>query len=360
MKQITVVIPAYKPDDKMLVTLGELVKNGFSDILVVNDGSGDEFNEIFEQVKKIPECTLLVHPVNKGKGAALKTAFSYFLENREDKTCVVTADADGQHLTKDIIATAMAAKEQEKVVLGVRNFSDPNVPKRSKMGNQITCGVFRLFFGMKIQDTQTGLRAFPRKYLPDILNAKGDRYEYETNMLFLINKKNIPMGEVQIETVYIEENKSSHFRVVRDSVRIYALILKYLLSSVGAAVVDELAFFLFKHFTFLCVIPIPLTFTAAILARVVSSLLNFFINAKVVFDEKAGKKAFVRYYILAAAQITISAAAVFLLEKVLKITSPALSTLVKAVVDTILFFFSFRIQHKWVFNDRKTKGEEAF
>ena len=254
----------------------------------------------------------------------------------------------------------MAAKEKESVVLGVRDFKDPNVPKRSKMGNQITCGVFRLFFGMKIQDTQTGLRAFPRKYLEEILKAKGDRYEYETNMLFVINRKKIPMGEVKIETVYIEENKSSHFRVVRDSIRIYALIIKYLLSAVGSAVLDELAFFGFKNMgALLNVIPIPLTFTAAILARIISSLFNFFVNAKVVFNEKAGAKSFVKYYILAAAQISVSAAAVFLIEKVLHIESAALSTLIKAVVDTILFFFSFRIQHKWVFNDKKADGKDA-
>ena len=358
MNRITVIIPAYKPDEKMLTTLQELTDAGFDDILVVNDGSGEEFDGIFEEVKKNRCCTLLVHPVNKGKGAALKTAFEYVLQNREDKTCVVTADADGQHLTKDIIATAMAAAKKEAVVLGVRNFSDPKVPKRSKMGNQITCGVFRLFFGMKIQDTQTGLRAFPKKYLETILTANGDRYEYETNMLFLINKKNIPMEEVGIETVYIEENKSSHFRVVRDSIRIYALILKYLLSSVGSAVVDELAFYIFKCMGFLKIIPIPLTFTAAIFARIISSLLNFFVNAKVVFGEKAGTKAFTKYYILAAVQIGISAAVVFLLEKVLHISSAFISTVIKTVVDTVLFFFSFRIQHKWVFNGQEQTGKE--
>ena len=350
MEQITIVIPAYKPDEKMLVTVDELIKTGFSDILVVNDGSGEEFDGIFENVKKRPECTLLVHEKNQGKGAALKTAFRYFLDNREDKVCIVSADADGQHLTKDIIATAMAAKEQNKVVLGVRDFNDPKVPDRSKMGNQITCGVFRLFFGMKIQDTQTGLRAFPKQYLEEILKAKGDRYEYETNMLFVINRKNIPLDEVKIETVYIEENKSSHFRVVRDSIRIYALILKYLFSSAGSAILDELAFFLFKNMgSLLSFIPLPLTFTAAILARVISSLFNFFINAKVVFNEKAGIKAMFKYYALAAVQISISAILVYLLEKVLHIESAVLSTLIKAVVDTILFFFSFRIQHKWVF-----------
>ena len=359
MEQITVLIPAYKPDDKMLTTLDELVKAGFTDILVVNDGSGEEFDGIFEAVKKMPQCTLLVHPENKGKGAALKTAFRYFLDNREDKSCIVSADADGQHLTKDIIATAMACKEKEAVVLGVRDFSDPNVPSRSKVGNQTTCGVFRLFFGMKIQDTQTGLRAFPKKYLEEILKAKGDRYEYETNMLFIINRKNIPMHEVGIETVYIEENKSSHFRVVRDSIRIYALILKYLVSAVGSAVLDELAFFIFKNIGILVtLVPIPLTFTAAILARVVSSLFNFLVNAKVVFGEKAGVKSFVKYYILAAVQITVSAAAVFFMEKVLHIESPAVSTLIKAIVDTILFFFSFRIQHKWVFNDGKSRKDK--
>ena len=356
MERITVLIPAYKPDKKMLVTLDELVKAGFSDILVVNDGSGEEFEPIFDVVKKMPQCTLLVHPENKGKGAALKTAFQYFLDNREDKECIVSADADGQHLTKDIIATAMASVEQEKVVLGVRDFNDPNVPSRSKMGNQITCGVFRLFFGMKIQDTQTGLRAFPRKYLEEILKAKGDRYEYETNMLFIINRKQIPLDEVKIETVYIEENKSSHFRVVRDSIRIYALILKYLVNAVGSAVLDELAFFIFKNMGILAtIIPIPLTFTAAILARIVSSLFNFFVNAKVVFGEKADIKSFAKYYALAAVQISISAAVVFLLEKVLHIESNLVSTLIKAVVDTVLFFFSFRIQHKWVFNEGKRK-----
>ena len=356
MERITVLIPAYKPDKKMLVTLDELVKAGFSDILVVNDGSGEEFEPIFDVVKKMPQCTLLVHPENKGKGAALKTAFQYFLDNREDKACIVSADADGQHLTKDIIATAMASVEQGNVVLGVRDFNDPNVPSRSKMGNQITCGVFRLFFGMKIQDTQTGLRAFPRKYLEEILKAKGDRYEYETNMLFIINRKQIPLSEVKIETVYIEENKSSHFRVVRDSIRIYALILKYLLNAVGSAVIDELAFFIFKNMGFLAtIIPIPLTFTAAIFARIVSSLFNFFVNAKVVFGEKADVKSFVKYYILAAVQISISASVVFLLEKVLHIESNIVSTLIKVVVDTVLFFFSFRIQHKWVFNEGKRK-----
>ena len=358
MNTVSVIIPAYKPDHKLLRTLDGLVEAGFTDILVVDDGSGAQFDAVFQQVEQIPQCTLLRHPVNRGKGAALKTAMAWFAENRPEQAGVVTADADGQHLAADIAAVSRRMLESGHVVLGVRDFSSPNVPRKSRMGNRITIGVFRLFFGMRIHDTQTGLRAFPRRYLPEIAGAKGERYEFETHMLFLMNRRKIPVDEVKIETVYLEENSSSHFRVVRDSIRIYALILEYLASSACASVIDELAFFLFKHFAFLAFLPIPLTFSAAILARVISSLVNYLINARVVFGGKANGRSLARYYILAVVQIALSASLVYLAEHVLAIASPALSTLVKIVIDVVLFFFSFRIQHRWVFHE-KTAEEKG-
>ena len=190
--------------------------------------------------------------------------------------------------------------------------------------------------------------------LPVMCEAAGDRYEYETNMLFLMNRNDMPFEQVKIETVYIEENKSSHFRVVRDSIRIYALILKYLFSSAASAVVDEMAFFLFKVlFAGAAWVAIPVTFVASFLARAVSSLTNYYINSKVVFGDKPNKKTLVRYYCLVIFQICLSATLVFLIEKVLRIQSPGLSTLVKTMVDMVLFLISFRIQHKWVFNDKE-------
>ena len=357
MNSVSVIIPAYKPDQKLIKTLTNLVEIGFSDILVVDDGSGEAFAPVFSQVTAMPQCTLLRHPVNRGKGAALKTAMTFFLDNRPEQAGVVTADADGQHLAADIAAVAAAMQEQDRIVFGVRDFSDPKVPPRSRMGNRITITVFRLFFGIKLSDTQTGLRAFPRDVLPEIVRVKGDRYEFETHMLFLMNKRKLPLAEVGISTVYLEGNQSSHFRVVWDSLRIYSLILKYLFSSIGAAIIDEGAFFLFKKLlgSPLLLGFLPATFLAAFLARIISSLVNYFINAKVVFDGKASRRTLTRYYILAAAQILVSAAAVFLCEHLLSVSSAFLSTLIKIVVDTVLFFFSFRIQHKWVFNDTTTK-----
>ena len=349
MNRVSVIIPAYQPDQKLPALLAELCRIGFTDILVVDDGSGPEYEPIFQQAAALPACTLLRHPANRGKGAALKTAMAYFSRHRPDQAGVITADADGQHLPRDIAAVAEAMLDSGQVALGVRDFSHPDVPFKSRAGNRITIAVFRLFLGMKLSDTQTGLRAIPRSVLPLLAGAKGDRYEYETNMLFLMNRCRLPFVEVPISVVYLEGNRSSHFRAVRDSLRIYALILKYLCSSLGACVVDELAFFLLKSLGALSLLPIPATFTAAFLARVISSLLNFFINAKVVFGGQANARTMARYYVLAACQITVSACLVFLAEHVFAITSPALATLAKIVVDTLLFFVSFRIQHRWVF-----------
>lgn len=350
--KISVVIPAYQPDEKLLGTIKDLVESGFCDILVVDDGSDEACKKIFDVVEQIKECTLLRHSVNRGKGAALKTAIAFFLENRKDTAALVTVDADGQHLAKDIESVSEAVLESKKVVLGVRNFSQSNVPARSVLGNRITAGVFRLFFGMKIRDTQTGLRAFPKEYLQELVEVEGDRYEYETNVLLQMNRLKIPYKQVDITTVYIEENKSSHFRVVRDSLRIYGLILKYLFSSLMASLIDILVFYFLKRVPFLAVIPIPLTYSATICARIISSLVNYNINAKHVFKADANKMTFIKYYILAVVQLILSATLVFMVEHVLFIVSPLLSTVIKAVIDTILFFFSFRIQHKWVFNNK--------
>lgn len=356
--KIAAIIPAYKPDEKLLNTLHSLVEKGFKRILVIDDGSGAEFEDIFTSVTKIPECTLLRHPVNRGKGAALKTAFRYFLDNERNMLGVVTADADGQHLSEDIVKVSEKMAQTEKVILGCRDFSEEGVPARSKSGNRITSLVFRIFFGMKISDTQTGLRAFPSKYIEAICDAEGDRYEFETNMLFLMNKRSIPYSEVKIATVYIEENRSSHFRVVRDSIRIYGLIIKYLFSAVAALIIDTAAFHVLHTtgvFNFINrLINLPSNTVPQIVARIISSIVNYLLNSKMVFNDKVNKKTLCKYYILAAVQLLVGTVGVALLTSLLSIkdNSP-FATIVYILVQMIIYPVSFRIQHKWVFNSKK-------
>ncbi len=324
---------------------------GFSDIILVDDGSHSENKKYFAELAALPEVTVLTHGVNLGKGAALKTAFSYFMRERPNGTGVITADGDGQHRTADIVACAeamQAAKTagEPAVVLGCRDFSLPHVPKKSRFGNKTTSLVFRLFCGMKISDTQTGLRAFPREYIPEMLEVKGTRYEYETNMLLMMGSADIPYKEVKIDTVYYDNNEKSHFRPVRDSIRVYGLIIKYAASSVASSVVDLLAFYLLARFLFG-----SNELAATALARAVSVIFNFTLNKKLVF-ENGGKvgKTLLRYICLAVPIMLASGLALHFISNVLMVESAFVKTLIKLPVDTLLFLISFRVQKKWVFN----------
>lgn len=218
--KVTIVLPSLNPDDKLNKVVDGLLEAGFKDIVLVNDGSDEAHLEPFRQAGLHKEVTLLVHEVNKGKGRALKTAFSYVVNNRKDSAGVITVDGDNQHTVRDIKACACKMLEcKDKVILGCRDFSQDNVPWKSRVGNVSTSLVFRIFCGIKITDTQTGLRAIPYKYLPLMCEVEGERFEYETQMLFAIKRNHIGMEEVRIETVYLDDNASTHFHPIKDRLR---------------------------------------------------------------------------------------------------------------------------------------------
>lgn len=346
--EVSVVLPSYKPDEKLYSTVNGLINAGFEDIIVVDDGGGADFNHFFDEIRVLPQVTVLVHEVNKGKGRALKTAMEYYIANRKGPG-IVTADGDGQHVPADIKACAEKMLETKSVVLGVRDFSKPDVPPRSKIGNRITSFMFLTACSLKISDTQTGLRAIPAEYLPVLVETKGDRYEYETNMLLDFGKNNIPFTEVEIQTVYIDENATSHFDPIRDSIRIYKQILKYILSSVGSFLIDILLFFILQLIFGTSELAISLCTVAA---RIVSSVFNYTFNKKLVFGSKGSMgKSLLKYYALCIPQMLISAGLVTVMSNVFLAEAAWLVTVIKLIVDTVLFVCSYVIQKKWVFKN---------
>lgn len=223
-----VIVPSYEPDEKMVNTVKKMIDSGFNEIVVVDDGGSDKCQKYFSEVSVLPQVTLLVHEFNKGKGRAMKTAFEYVLYNRSDAAGVVTVDADGQHLPEDIMRCVLEMESRkDDIVLGVRDFSKDDVPARSKFGNELTRAVFKLC-KVNVTDTQTGLRAFPMKYVKAMLEVEGERYEYETEQLLEINNLGIHIHEEIIETVYIDDNESSHFNPIKDSIKIYKVIFRYM------------------------------------------------------------------------------------------------------------------------------------
>ena len=226
-----ILIPAYKPDQRLVTLVDQLSNACQAPIVIVNDGSPAEHAPVFATLEAIPRITLLTHPANQGKGAALRTGFRYIESLPAEITCIVTADADGQHSVKDILAVAeSAAQKPEAMITGSRRF-DKDVPPRSMFGNTVTRWVMRLFFGVRLWDTQTGLRAIPRRLLPALIEIPYDHYELEIVMLLIAQRRLVPLIEIPIETIYIEGNRGSHFKPLLDSARVYWVLLRYAFSS---------------------------------------------------------------------------------------------------------------------------------
>lgn len=358
--KICIVIPSLDPDEKLQKTVDGLREAGFSHFVLVDDGSHASHRKYFPKACEENGIMIRYHRQNHGKGAALRTAFKYILGNCPDIEGVITVDGDGQHAPKDVAACAEALmKNPENAVLGCRDFSLPNVPPRSRFGNRTTSLVFKVLCGMNISDTQTGLRAFPVSMLPLLMTVKGDRFEYETNMLVKFKQCKIDITEVKISTLYIEENKSSHFRTIRDSVRVYGFFLGFVASSLFSCLVDAVIFYLFCKLFTSSFGAMTITY-ATVVARIISSFTNFTINRHRVFNSNRHiGKTLGRYYTLAIPQMFASAGLVSLLSKLLR-GSHFGNTLIKMLVDTTIFFISYRIQQGWVFaEDSGTKKKKV-
>ncbi len=344
MKNVSVIIPSLNPDERLAGVVEGIRRLGFSDIILVDDGSRPENKSFFPSGDDI---TLLVHEVNRGKGAALKTALDYVIKNRPDTLGVVTCDGDGQHTAKDTLAVAEKMVETGKFTLGTRDFSLDNVPTRSRVGNRLSSAALFICAGSYISDTQTGLRAIPSSLLLPMSKISGDRFEYETNVLLELKSIKAKYTEVKIETVYLEENKSSHFRPFHDTLRIFSLMFKYLLSSLVSFIVDIVLFSILNGAAGLGVL------MSTVISRGVSSLVNFTVNKAVVFKSKGHVlKALLKYYLLVIPVMLVSAFGTKALAQLFSVPDNSFGvTLIKIVVDTVLYIINYQIQKRWIFKN---------
>lgn len=336
-----ILIPAYKPDDKLVALTNQLLTHDDLKLVVVDDGSGEAFRPIFEALDK--RVTLISYPDNKGKGGALKTGIRYIMDHMPECERLVTADADGQHRYADIRKVLDKSEEMPgALVLGSRAF-DGDVPLRSRFGNAMTRQVFAIASGVKVRDTQTGLRGFDRDGMRLFVDVPGDRYEYEINMLLTAARAEMPIYEVTIETVYLNDNESSHFNPLKDSLRIYACILKFACSSLICFGIDYVLFQLLRTF-------IPLTWVSNLLARIVSASVNFTLNKKLVF--KGNEKtlpAVLKYAALAVFIYLIDTAILALLYEKLGWSR----YVVKIISGVLGYLISFPVQGRIVYRKQK-------
>lgn len=351
LDKVVVIIPALNPDEKLLKTLSQLMDAGYGKIILVNDGSRKEQEHIFGEALKIGTergvaLDVLKHSVNLGQGRAYKTAFNFYLEKYPDAAGVIQCDADGQHHIDDVLeCTRLLLERKTEFILGVRDFDSPNVPFRSRFGNKCTSVVLNLFCGINVRDTQTGLKGIPSLLIPYLMETPGERFEYATSVLLEVKKRDVPITQFPIQTIYINGNESSHFNPLLDSIRIYSMLLRYILSSLSAFVIDIALFALFVRM-FRPVIRQNYILAATYLAKCFSCTYTFFVNRRMVFGSR-GKLASAgwKFVLLCILQATASSLLVQYFFGMLQWNE----IIVKVIVDTVLFFVSFVVQQKWVF-----------
>lgn len=335
-----ILIPAFKPSEKLPLLVKELLdQNNDLIICLVDDGSGPEFKHIFDDCLQSENVVLLRHAVNIGKGGALKTGFNHILIKYPDSKAIVTADADGQHLPEDIIRIANESDDfPDSLIMGFRDFGN-DIPFRSKFGNNISKVVYRYLLGIKLHDTQTGLRSIPRQLAELTLNVKANKYELETEQLVLCSNHKINIHQVPIATVYEDNNSSSHFNPFFDSLRIYFALLRYTLTSILSALADLILFIIICTFSGNIIVN-------NLASRYLAMFIQFFLLKSFVFNTKAGAIKL----ILFISYVSLTGVVSGILQVQLQDHFDMNYILAKVLVDSALFFFNFLFLRDILFN----------
>lgn len=314
-------IPAYEPDEKLPKIVNELKENNFT-VIVINDGSDIRYDNFFNMC----DAKIISYPSNRGKGFALKKGIEYVKNNYENYV-IVTVDSDGQHRIEDIKNICEYAKENKDVLVIGKRIRNENMPLKSRIGNSITQYVLNLATDENIYDTQSGLRAFSEELVDYMLEIKGHRFEYEMNVLLNLKEKNIKYKEIEIKTIYIDNNKKSHFKTINDSIRIYNQILQFKARSVIPFLIDLLIFAAI-------IISINKLVLVNIISKICSTITYYILNKEKIFKNKLTIKSILIQIAIIILYILLSTTMIFVVSKLINLYT---SKVIVEILMVILF-----------------------
>ena len=341
--KIILLVPAYNPSQAMVSLIEELHRD-FKTIIVVDDGSLESSRPYFKMISD--KAIVLRHERNMGKGASLKTGFRHILRHYLDAYGVVTVGADGQNDSRDVLRCCQEFMEDRTTtVYGCRDFlNDEDISSDSKLSNEITCHITRLYKGIDISDTLTTLRVFPIEILDQLVTVDGHRFDYDVNVVFRLIELGVSIKEVLVDVKPVNTKGTFSLNGILDTVKLYLVFLKFCMSSICCYVLDIVLFTLFKYI----LVEISVGFyiiEATILARVISGTTNYCINRLVFKTKNEVKSSGRRFLILWICQMCLSAFFV----SAISALSPYSLVVIKMIVDFFLFLASYQIQRKWVF-----------
>lgn len=349
--RIPVIIPAYRPNQSLIRFVRNLNDRNVRDIVIVDDGSGETFRNIFAQLYNEYGCTIIEHAVNLGRGRALKSGFNALLSRRDPNMigCVIT-DCYGSYSTEDVTRIIDGLeKNSNKLIIGARILDESLMSKSSRVGNKVQRKSYHSLLGINVTDCQSVLRAIPVDYMQKLMNTSGEGYVFDTNMIIDTKKYNVGVMEIPVKTRYSQRRTHQEMRTFKDNFPIYLTFAKYIFTSVAASIVDIILFtILCKILVNIKAINVASMYVAisTALARLVSATINYRLNYKLVFQTNSAQgKTFAKWVILCVIQMAMSATAVSMLHSFIG----GEEVLYKIPVDFALFFFSYYFSREFVY-----------
>ena len=350
-RECVILIPAYNPPDNMVSYLEDLRKNGFTRIVIVDDGSREDRQSIFKQALKMG-FTILHHDKNMGKGCAIRSGFEYYMEKCHGKyDGVIIVNSDGRDRAVDCVKIAAAlasekAKKRSRIIIGSRDFDSPDAGRGMKRCNAVMSFFFSFLFGQHLNDVLSGFRGIPDSRVLKCLRHREKTYCYDMAVLIGFEKKGYK--EITVPVLPVNPEAEKHYRPFWDTLLINLVVWKKMMifgaTSIAASAVDLFLFWLLTEFILRGAS--YRIIWATILARIVSSSVNYHLSRKYVFRSNESRRKSLRQFMgLAATQCLISAFTVHLLEAAFN-TKPVL---MKILIDTFLFFAAFKVQDKFIF-----------
>ncbi len=359
-------IPSRDPDERLRSIVTSLLERGEYNIIIVNYDADDRNADVFAALLALdPErMTVIRHEGAAGKGSALRTGFRYIKDIAGENDGVVCVSAVGRNTAEDVDAvTAAWNSSPAALVLGSYRYAG-KLPLGKRMSTGFTRSIFAVTSGVRVHNPYTGLRAFSVEYLDGFIKEKGSRSDYELNLLLHAAKHNVKIIEVPIEVDNIEGNRTGERRSPKDTWLIYKTIGVFMLSSFSSFVVDytlllALAGIFHRLRSVVEISPgefrlpmfgrlVDTHLLALVIARAVSSFVNYLLNRRIVFKSKSWGNIF-RYY---AVILSLLAANYLLLSLVSNANGLPL-WIAQLVVQAVLYPFSFILQRKFVFPARE-------
>lgn len=359
-----IVIPAYNPPASFAGYISELKKAGFQDIIVVNDGSRTDKLPVFYKVERAG-ALVLTHEENKGIGASLRTAMTYYQEHFSGQTDgIITLNSDRLTSVADVQKMAESLHNEQEmgsyaIVVGSRDFGSHLVTDYDYRMNVLMKLIYHMLMGVRLGDPMSGIFGIPDLRVQHCLDVPSERYSYETAMLMSFEK----IGFLQVPVHYVSFEKGyEKARRPGDTFGIILTVVKkfilYSITSLMASIVDIIMFGIFTGVTFRGQMFAILY--ATVCARLISASVNYLLTKHFVFHFKSDKaqqsaKSAGEFMALSAVQCLLSALIVSVLKGVLGGSAVGF----KVITDVVLFFLSYKIQHKYIFkDDKKNEGKD--